>query len=97
MCGGARERSERQRLVWDAGLGNELVLAELCRRCADEPDRLIKLYGARGQDALKVTTRVLAGREAQSPHPMRGIILRGLLYVLLALAAFVVVTSVTSH
>jgi hypothetical protein len=31
LCGGARERSERHRLVWDTGLGTELVLAD----CAD--------------------------------------------------------------
>lgn len=96
LCGGARERSERHRLVWDAGLGAELVLAELCRRCADRPDPLLEAYGGRGRDALKVT-HVDAAREAQPRHTMVGIILRGLVYVLVALAAFVVVTSVTSH
>jgi hypothetical protein len=96
MCGGARERSERHRLVWDAGLGTELVLAELCGRCAERPGRLLEVYGGRGHGALRVTS-VHAAREAQPRHTMRGIILRGLVYVLVALAAFVVVTSVTSH
>jgi hypothetical protein len=96
MCGGARERSERHRLVWDAGLGAELVLAELCGRCAGRPGRLLEVYGGRGHDALKITsTRVHAARAAKPQHTTRGIILRGLVYVLVALAAFVVVTSVT--
>jgi hypothetical protein len=98
MCGGARERSERHRLVWDAGLGTELVLAELCSRCAERPGRLLEVYGGRGHDALRVTSvRVHAAREAQPRHTTRGVILRALVYVLVALAAFVVVTSVTSH
>ena len=96
MCGGARERSERHRLVWDTGLGTELVLAELCRRCADRPGRLLEVYGGRGHDALRVI-RVPTAREVQPRRTMGGIILRGLVYVLVALAAFVVVTSVTSH
>jgi hypothetical protein len=96
LCGGARERSERHRLVWDAGLGTELVLAELCRRCAERPDRLLEVYGGRGLDALKVT-HVRAARDAQPRHRTVGIILRGLVYVLVALAAFVVVTIVMSR
>jgi hypothetical protein len=96
MCGGARERSERHRLVWDAGPGTELVLAELCRRCAERPGRLLDVYGGRGRDALRVTG-VHAAREAQPEHRMRGIILRGLVYLLVAFAAFVVVTSVASR
>jgi hypothetical protein len=72
------------------------VLAELCSRCAERPEPLIEAYGGRGHDALKVTP-VQAAREAQRRHTIGGIILRGLVYVLVALAAFVVVTSVTSH
>jgi hypothetical protein len=71
------------------------VLAELCGRCAERPDRLLEVYGGRGHDALRVTH--VHGREAQPRHTMRGIILRGVVYVLVALAAFVVVTSITSH
>jgi hypothetical protein len=95
MCGGARERSERHRLLWDSGLGIELVLAELCRRCAEQPEHILEIYGGRGHDALRVV-RVDAAREAQPRHTLRGIILRGVIYVLVALAAFVVVTTVTS-
>ena len=96
LCGGARERSERHRLVWDAGLGTELVLAELCRRCAERPGSLLEAYGGRGRDALKVT-HVHVGRETEPGHTVRGIILRGLVYILIAIAAFVVVTSVASR
>ena len=96
LCGGARYRSERHRLIWDSGLGTELVLAELCSRCADQPDRLLEVYGGRGHDALQVTN-VHAVREAQPRHTMAGIILRGLVYVLAALTAFIFVTIVTSR
>jgi hypothetical protein len=74
------------------------VLAELCGRCAERPGRLLEVYGGHGHDALSVTsTRVQAVREDRARHPIGGIILRGLVYVLVALAAFVVITSVTSH
>jgi hypothetical protein len=96
LCGGARERSERYRLVWDSGLGTELVLAELCSPCAERPGRLLEVYGGRGHDALRVTG-LRTAREAQPEHRVRGIILRGLVYILVAFAAFVVVTSVASR
>jgi hypothetical protein len=95
MGGGARDGSQRHRLVWDTGLGTELVLAELCSRCAGRPGPLLEVYGGRGHAALRVT-HVHAARAAQ-PHAMRGIILRGLVYALIALAAFVLVTSITSR
>jgi hypothetical protein len=95
MCGGARDGSERHRLVWDAGLGTELVLAELCSRCAERPGPLLEAYGGRGHAALRIT-HVQAARAAPR-HAMRSTILRGLVYVLIALAAFVLVTSITSR
>jgi hypothetical protein len=57
---------------------------------------LLEAYGGRGRDSLKVT-HVHVARETEPRHRMVGIILRGLLYILVAIAAFVVVTSVTSH
>ena len=93
LCGGARIRSERTRLIWDAGSGNELVLAELCRDCAAEPEAVLATYGAHSHGALRVIRAdKLPEREAAPAHAIRGMVLRGLLYVLLALAAFVVVT-----
>jgi hypothetical protein len=97
MCGGARKRSERHRLVWDAGDDTELILAELCPICAERPGRVLEFYGSRRHDALRVI-HVHAAREGQRQgHTTRGIIVRGLVYILVALAAFVVVTSVTSR
>ena len=98
LCGAARTRSERQRLVWDTGLGIELILADLCRQCAGHPGPLLAIYGGRGHDALRVTqAEAVSARETAPGHTMRSIVLRGLVYVLVALAAFVVVTTVTSR
>jgi hypothetical protein len=85
-------------LVWDSGLGIDLVLAELCRDCAGQPDRLIEIYGGRGHGALRVTRADAASERETAPgHTIRGIALRSLVYVLVALAAFVVVTMLTSR
>jgi hypothetical protein len=98
MCGAARTRSERQWLVWDTGLGIDVVLAELCRRCAEQPGRLIEIYGGRGHDALRVTRADAAPERETAPgRTLRGIVLRGLFYILVALAAFFVVTTFTSR
>ena len=98
LCGAARARSERGRLVWDSGLGNELVLADLCRRCAGAPDELLEIYGTRSHGALRVTPAdPVSGRDAAAGHSIRGVVLRGLAYVVVALAAFVVITIVTSR
>jgi hypothetical protein len=47
VCEAPLVRDERRRLVWDSGVDGELVLAELCSRCAGESDRLLQLYGGR--------------------------------------------------
>jgi hypothetical protein len=98
FCGAARARSERHRFVWDTGLGTELVLAELCSRCAGEADRLLEMYGGRGRDAIRLTQgHRVSAQEAPPVRTIRGIVIRGLVYVSIALAAFVVVTFVTSR
>jgi hypothetical protein len=98
ICGRPRTRSERQRLVWDSGFGIELILAELCRECAARPDGILEMYGGPRNSALRVTEAAPASkRDAASVRAIRGMVLRGLLYVLVALAAFVVVTAVTSR
>ena len=98
MCGAARARSERRRLVWDTGLGIEVVLAELCRQCAGQPDRLLEMYGGRGHDAMRITQGdPVPAREPAPRHTMRGLVIRGFFYLLVALAAFVVVTTLTSR
>ncbi len=98
ICGAPRTRSERRRIVWDAGRGVELVLADLCRDCAEQPDRLLEIYGGRDQEALRVThADAVSARETAPRHRVRGFVLRGLVYILVALAAFVVVTIVASR
>jgi hypothetical protein len=97
VCGVPRARGERLRLVWDRAPGGALVLADLCARCAGESDRLLEAYGGRGHDAVRLTHGCVS---PAGPAPLRrvgGIVVRGLFYVLLALATFVVVTIVTSR
>lgn|SRR5215207_324499 len=98
LCGAPRANGERRRFVWDSGLHGDLVLADLCSRCARQADRLLELYGGRDRNALRVTQgdRVPAP-EATTVRRVGGMVVRGLLYVLIALAAFVVVTFVTSR
>jgi hypothetical protein len=98
MCGAARARSDRQRFVWDTGFGTEVVLAELCRDCAGQADRLLEIYGGHGREAISVTRPdPVSIRETALGRTVRGIVLRGLVYMLVALAAFVVVTALTSR
>jgi hypothetical protein len=98
ICGAARTRSERQRLVWDTGSGTELILAELCRHCATRPEALLETYGARSRGALRVTRADLVSEPETAPaRAISGIVLRGIVYVLVALAAFVVVTTLTAR
>jgi len=97
FCGAARARSERQWVVWDTGLGTELVLAELCDRCAADADRLLDMYGGRGRNALRLAPerRVLARQTARA-RTLGASVVRGVLYLLVGLALFVVVTLITS-
>ena len=98
ICGGPRTRFERQRLIWDAGPGDQLILAELCRDCATRPDALLEAYGVRSHGALKITRAdVVSVPESPPARAIGGVVVRGLLYVLIALAAFVLVTALTSH
>jgi hypothetical protein len=98
FCGAPRARGERRRFVWDTGLGDELVLADLCERYAAEAPRLLEVYGGHGREVIRLTQA--APMSAVAPGPVQkvgGLLVRGLLYVLIALAAFVVVTFVTSR
>lgn len=98
FCGAAYERDERRQLVWHTGLGNEFVLADLCGRCAEHHDRLLKSYGGRGRESMAL-------REAPTPAPGWGrlvgraefALLRGLIYLLIAFAFFLIVTFVTAR
>jgi hypothetical protein len=87
LCRGPRADKERHRLVWAGPSRDELVLADLCSRCAAQADRLIEIYGD-----VRVSTRRMALRRRAV-----GFVARGLLYVLIALAFFFVVSLITSR
>ena len=98
MCGAPRARAERRRLVWNSGLDGELVLADLCGRCTGQVDRLLEMYGGYGRNAVRLTQEEpVSARKAATVQRLGGFVVRGLLYVLIALAAFVVFTVVTSR
>jgi hypothetical protein len=93
FCGAAHSPFERQRLVWDLGADSELVLADLCSRCAGDADRLLDHYGGHGRNAIRLTRerRAAARHRAQPPR-----VVRVLIYLVVALVAFVLVTLISS-
>ena len=56
FCGAACPRSQRRRLTWETEAGDELVLADLCARCAAHADRLLDVYGGRGRASMRLTS-----------------------------------------
>jgi hypothetical protein len=97
VCGNARTRGERHRLVWESVPANRLVLAELCRNCATFADVLLDLYGGCGRDSVVLVHEIRASSPTRSVQPrVFGHVARGILYLLIALAAFVLVTLATS-
>jgi hypothetical protein len=100
LCGAPLPRGERWRLVWKSGLVGDLVLADLCARCAGESDRFLERYGGGGREAVRLTQERFVPAVEPAPGQLQrvgGMIVRGLVYVLIALATFVVVTLVTSR
>jgi hypothetical protein len=93
ICGSPRSPLEHQRVVWDSGVGTDLVLADLCSRCAADADRLLDLYGGRGRNALRLTQEK---RVAHVPAARARTLGRVLVYVLAGLASFVLVTLISS-
>jgi hypothetical protein len=97
FCGAVHDKKTRRQLLWDTRLGN-LVLADLCGRCADRPGRLLERYGGRGRESMVLS-------EAPTPAPTRArvvartefALLRVLIYLLIALAFFLLVTLVTAR
>ena len=98
ICASPRSRRERRRLVWNSGVDGDLVLAELCARCASESEQLRAIYGGRDRDAIRLTQDgSVSGVEPVVVRRVGGMFVRGLVYVLIAAAAFVVVTLVTAR
>ena len=98
FCGAAYARSQRRRLMWETEGGDELILADLCARCAARADRLLEVCGGRGRASMRLT-----GPDTADAIPlalvrrMSGVLVRGVVYVLIALAVFFVVTLITSR
>jgi hypothetical protein len=84
--------------VWENVLAPALVLAELCQKCAMRADPLLELYGGSGRDAIGLVNDV---RDVRPPTAAQlrvlGFTARGVLYLLIAIASFVLVTLVTSR
>lgn len=98
VCGELRARGERRRLVWTSEPDGDLVLADLCARCAGESHRFLEMYGGRGRDAVRLTQEGAVSAVKRAPVPRAaGMFVRGLVYVLLAVAAFVLVTLLTAR
>jgi hypothetical protein len=98
VCGCARIRDERYRLVWTSDPATRLVLAELCRGCATFADPLLVLYGGQGRDAIRLVEESRAAPRPRAPQLRAlGFTARGILYLLIAIASFLLVTLVTSR
>jgi hypothetical protein len=98
VCGRARTRDERRRLVWESDPANRIVLAELCRNCATFADPLLELYGGCGRDAISLVQEIRASPPPRTVQPrVLGYAARWMLYVLIAIGSFVLVTLVTSR
>jgi hypothetical protein len=98
VCGRARARDERHRLIWESDPATRLLLAELCRDCAAVADPLLELYGGRGRDAIRLVQETRASLPPRRAQPrVLGYAARGVLYLLIAVTAFVLVTLVSSR
>jgi hypothetical protein len=97
VCGSVRPRDERHRLVWERDSATRLVLAELCRGCATGADPLLQLYWGRGRESIRLVDEIRVSPPARKAQPrVFGYAARGIVYVLIAIGAFVLVTLVTS-
>jgi hypothetical protein len=82
---------------WDSGREGELVL-ELCARCAGQADELVAVFGGRGREAMRLTQHVSVSPAERKPiRRAGGALVRGVVYVLVAVVAFVVITFLTAR
>jgi hypothetical protein len=98
FCRRAYARFDGRRLVWDAGAVGDLVLAELCDRCASSADGLLDAYAGHGRASM----RLVAPNTADAPglvllRRTSGALVRTAIYVAIALATFFVVTLLTTR
>ena len=93
FCGTSLVRGERRRLVWRSQPGTELILADLCRHCVTEAERLVDQHGGHGRAAIALVDE---GWSPARPHRLFATIARGALYLLIALTFFLIVTVLSS-
>jgi len=97
FCRSTLARGERHRLVWDSAVHGELVLAELCAGCAT------RWFGSRRSqlDSLRLVqdgrASALAGRASVLAPKAVGFTARGVLYLLIAVTFFLIVTVISSY
>lgn len=83
--------------MWAGPDGTEFVLAEPCTRCASQADGLLELYGGRGRRAVRLV-QVAPHVPLTVPRDrVSGFATRGLVYLLIAIAAFLLVTLISSQ
>jgi len=98
VCGSARPRDERHRLIWEPDPATQLVLAELCRDCATFADPLLELHGGHGRDAIRLVQEIRTAPRPRTVQPrVLGYTARAILYLLIAVASFLLVTVLTSR
>lgn len=98
FCGRPRSRDPRSRLVWASPFAADVVLADLCSHCAAQADGLLEMYGGRGRDAISLV-QSFGALATPTPRKHRAFASVGriVVYIMIALAFFVIVTLVTSH
>jgi hypothetical protein len=97
FCAAGCAKSERRRLIWETESDGELVLADLCPRCASEPDWLLETYGRRGGTSLRVTRPATAATGFIFLRRTSSVVVSAAVYLLIALATFFVVTLITAR
>jgi hypothetical protein len=95
FCRSPLPRGERHRLVWEsAALDGELILADLCSRCAAEAFGSAPGSRPARLDAVRLVQEV---RPSAAAPKVVGFIVRGAFYLLIALAFFLIVTLISSY
>ncbi len=93
FCRRSLIRGERHRLVWRRQSATELILADLCRRCATDAASLVDRYGGHGRAAIALVD------DAWLPTPQHRLfapLARAAIYLLIALTFFLIVTLLSS-
>lgn len=108
FCRAELTRRERRRIVWETGIGSEVVLADLCGRCAARADALLERYGGQGRSTLRLITtshhpapaRKAVGAVEREPRPAfaaLAFLARSAIYLMIGVAAFLLVTLVVAR